>query len=343
MTHTFARPIKRFLSHYLPVQKGVSTNTVLAYRDTIKLLVCYAADTLRKPADRLLVDDIAENVVVDFLDHLEQNRGCCARTRNVRLAAIRSLFAFIGREEPELLEQCRRIRTIPLKRTHHKTIGYLEENEMRSIFKAIDINTRTGIRDRALLLLLYNTGARVSEIVALKISDLSLDDAGQVHLLGKGNKHRNCPLWPETVAAIQAYMKKRIPKEAECRTLFLNANSVPITRFGIRHILKKYAATAADFCPSMKTKIINPHTVRHATAMHLLRSGNDINMVSYWLGHADLNTTHIYIEIDMEMKRKMLEKTNSPKMKKKAPWHKPEVIQWLDRINKEPELCAANR
>jgi site-specific recombinase XerD len=214
---------------------------------------------------------------------------------------------------------------------------------MQAIFKAIDINTRTAIRDRALLLLFYNTGARVSEIVALKIADLHTENPGQVHLLGKGNKHRDCPLWPETVAALQAYLKQRTPKEAGNRIIFLNANGVPVTRFGIRHILKKHAAAAANCCPSIKTRTVNPHSIRHTTAMHLLRSGNDINMVSYWLGHADLNTTHIYIEIDMEMKRKMLEKANPPNIEKKVPWHKPEVLQWLDKLQKEPELCAVNR
>jgi len=352
MTHPLPLFIKRFLIHYLPVQKGVAANTILAYRDTIRLLVRFTADSLRKPADRLLVEDITGKLVVDFLDHIERRRRCSPRTRNARLAAIRSLFTFIGREEPETLEQCRRIRTIPLKRTQHKTIDYLEEKEMKAVLQAVNINTRTAIRDRALLLLLYNTGARVSEITALNIADLQLDDPGQVHLLGKGNKHRNCPLWPETVAAIKAYLLQRAPQKMECNdcrehgtenhTVFLNANDVSITRFGVRYIIKRYAAAASRSCQTIRAKTINPHCIRHTTAMHLLRSGNDINMISYWLGHASLNTTHIYIEIDMEMKRKMLEKTSPPRTKIKAPWHKPELLQWLDNLNKEPELCAVN-
>ena len=342
MNHLLANYMKRFFSHYMPVQKGLSVNTIHAYRDAIKLLLCYAADTFGRPVDRLAVQDITEKVVIAYLDHVEQKRKCSPNTRNSRLAAIRSLFTFIAREEPSLLQQCQRIRTIPLKRTQHQTVDYLEEKEMQAILDAVDSNSRTGIRDRALLLLLYNTGARVSEIVELKLNDLRLDGAGQVHLLGKGKKHRNCPLWPETVAALQAYLEQRSPKESGIEHLFHNANGSPITRFGIRYITNKYGAAAQDQCPSIKTKTVNPHTIRHTTAMHLLRSGNDVNMVSYWLGHADINTTHIYLEIDMEMKRRMLEKAGAPAIKKKKLWHKPDILQWLNNLSKEQKLCAVN-
>lgn len=342
MTHSLANFMKRFFSHYLPVQKGLSANTIAAYRDAIKLLLCYAADAVRKPVDKLAAEDIAEKVVLGFLDYVQEVRRCSSRTRNARLAAIHSLFAFIAREQPELLAQCQRIRAIPLKRTEHRTLDYLEEKEMQAILDSVEINSRTAIRDRALLLLLYNTGARVSEIVELKLCDLGLDGIGQVDLLGKGRKHRGCPLWPETVAALRAYLKQRAPKQPATEHLFLNANGVPITRFGIRHITGKYAAAAEHWCPSIKTKTVSPHTIRHTTAMHLLRSGNDVNMVSYWLGHVDINTTHIYLEIDMEMKRKMIEKADAPAIKNKAAWHKPDVLQWLNALGKAPELCAVN-
>ena len=342
MSHLLANYMKRFFSHYMPVQKGLSVNTIQAYRDTIKLLLCYAADTLGRSVDELAAEDITEKVVIAFLDHVEQKRKCSAGTRNARLAAIRSLFAFIAREEPALLLQCQRIRAIPLKRTQQQTVDYLEENEMQAVLDAVNINSRTGIRDRALLLLLYNTGARVSEIVELTLPDLRLDGAGQVHLLGKGKKHRACPLWPETVTALQAYLEQRFPKEPGIEYLFLNANGDPITRFGIRYITSKYGVAAQDQCPSIKTKTVNPHTIRHTTAMHLLRSGNDINMVSYWLGHADVNTTHIYVEIDMEMKRRMLEKAGAPAIKKKELWHKPDILQWLNNLAKTSKLCVVN-
>jgi integrase/recombinase XerD len=340
MTHLIATFIKGFLSHCLPVQKGLSANTTLAYRDAIKLLPCYAADMLNKSVEELCVEDMGESVVLDFLDHVETRRGCSARTRNARLAAIRAFFGFIAREEPSLLLHCQTIRTIPLKRTQHKTVDYLEENEMQALLNVVELSSRSGVRDNALLLLLYNTGARVSEIVQLKVVDLHLDGTAQVKLLGKGNKYRSCPLWPETVEALHDYLKHRTAKDPAAQQLFLNANGSPITRFGVRHIIGKLATAAKSQCPSIAAKAVNPHTIRHTTAMHLLRAGNDVNMVSYWLGHADINTTHIYVEIDMEMKRQMLQKAGAPAVKKPLPWQKPDILQWLNALAKRPQLCV---
>ena len=339
MTHAIAPFLKRFFSHYMPVRKGHSLDTVASYRDAVKLLLCYVADKLKRSVDELNIEDITEKVVLAFLDYLEQQRGCAATTRNARLAAIRSLFAFIARENPELVLQAQQIRTIPIKRTKHNEIVYLEEKEMQAVLDAVDIDSRTGLRDRALFLLLYNTGARASEMVKLGLTDLSLDTA-QVMLHGKGNKDRSCPLWPETVTALEAYIKERQPKSPETEQVFLNANGGPITRFGIRHITRKYGVKAQAKQATIEDKPLNPHRVRHTTAMHLLRAGNDINMVSYWLGHANLNTTHAYVEIDMETKRKMLDKTPAPKVGKKQPWHQPKVLQWLKDLTKGPELCG---
>ena len=340
MTYMLATFIKRFFSHYLPVQKGLTANTILAYRDAIKLLLCYAADMLNKSVENLCVEDIDESVVLDFLDHVEHTRGCSARTRNARLAAIRAFFGFIAREEPSLLLHCQTIRTIPLKRTQHKTVDYLGENEMQALLNVVEFNSRSGVRDNALLLLLYNTGARVSEIVKLNLADLRLDGAAQVKLLGKGSKYRSCPLWPETVEALQDYLKQRTAKDPAAQQLFLNANGSPLTRFGVRHIIGKLATGAKRKCPSIAVKAVNPHTIRHTTAMHLLSAGNDVNMVSYWLGHADINTTHIYVEIDMEMKRQMLQKAGAPAVQKPLPWQKPDILQWLNALAKVPQLCV---
>jgi len=342
MTHHIATFIKRFFSHYLPIQKGLATNTILAYRDAIKMLLCYAADTLKKSVEELCVEDIDESVVLHFLEYVENTRGCTPRTRNARLAAIRALFGFIARQEPSLALHCQSIGTIPLKRTHHKTVDYLEEAQMQALINSVDLNSRTGVRDNALLLLLYNTGARVSEIVELKVADLRLDGIPQVKLLGKGQKYRSCPLWPETVEALHDCLKQRTAKDPAFQQLFLNANGSPITRFGVRHIIGKYATLAKGQCPSIAAKPISPHTIRHTTAMHLLRAGNDVNMVSYWLGHADINTTHIYLEIDMEMKQSMIQKAGAPVVKKPLPWQKPNVLHWLNALAKGPKLCAVN-
>ena len=342
MTHSIAGFIKPFFSHYLPIQKGLTPNAILAYRDAIKLLLCYSADTLQKNVEELCVEDINEALVLHFLDYLENTRGCSARTRNARLAAIRALFGFIAREEPCLLLHCQMIRTIPIKRTQHKIIDYLEENEMQALLDSVSLNSRTGVRDKALLLLLYNTGARVSEIVGLKVADLRLDGTPQVRLLSKGKKYRSCPLWDETLEALGFYLKQRTAKDQADHQLFLNANGTPITRFGLRYIIGKYAIIAKNQCPSIAAKTVTPHTIRHTTAMHLLRSGNDVNMISYWLGHADINTTHIYLEIDMEMKLRMIQKAGAPVVKKPLPWQKPNVLHWLNALAKGPQLCAVS-
>jgi integrase/recombinase XerD len=294
---------------------------------------------MKIPVDKLTVEDITEKRVLGFLDECEQKRGCSPRTRNARLAAIRSLFDYIARQEPMLIAHCGQIRSIPLKRAEHKMVGYLEEKEMQAVLNAVDVNSRTGMRDKALLILMYNTGARVSEIVALELDDLRLDNSAQIRLHGKGGKARACPRWPEPATVLQDYLHHRALKQPDTQRVFFNANGAPITRFGIRYITRKYGAQAGQSVKAAKP--VNPHAIRHTSAMHLLRSGNDINMVSYWLGHADLNTTHIYVEIDMEMKRKMIAKAGAPKIGKKAPWQKPNVLQWLDRLAKEPQLCGA--
>ena len=340
MNHPLASYLKRFFSHYLPVQKGLSPHTLAAYRDAVKLLLCYLADTLTLSVDTLTVEAITAAHVSDFLDDLEQVRGCRTVTRNARLAAIRSLFAFIAREEPVLLPQCQAIRAIPLKRAEHKTVAYLEESEMQAVLDAVDIDSRTGVRDRALLMVLYNTGARVSEIVGLTLEDLRLHGTcAQVKLLGKGRKPRSCPLWPETAEALQVYLQQRHPAQSATEQVFLNANGLPITRFGIRYVTRKYGARA--LAPSSH-KVVNPHSVRHTAAMHLLRAGNDINMVSFWLGHADINTTHVYVEIDMEMKRNKISTAGAPSVNSNPPWQRPDILSWLRNITKRPELCGAN-
>ncbi|MFO7970593.1 MAG: tyrosine-type recombinase/integrase [Desulfobacterales bacterium] len=342
MTHPIATFIRRFFSHYLPVQKGLATNTILAYRDAIKMLLCYAADTLKRSVEDLCVEDIKEPVVLNFLEYVENTRSCSVRTRNARMAAIRALFGFIARQEPSLVLHCQIIGTIPLKRTQSKTVDYLEEGEMQALLNAVDLHSRTGVRDKALLLLLYNTAARVSEIVQLKVADLHLNGTAQVKLLGKGQKYRSCPLWPETVEALRDCLKHRTAKDPGFEQLFLNANGSPITRFGVRHIIGKYAASTKGQCPSIATKVVSPHTIRHTTAMHLLRAGNDVNMVSYWLGHADINTTHIYVEIDMEMKQRMIQKCAVPSVKKPLAWQKPDILHWLNELAKKSQLCVVN-
>lgn len=333
--HLIAGYMEGFFRQYLGALRGVSDKTILAYRDALKLLLCFAADRLGREVDDLSIEHLDDKVVVAFLDHIEKERSCCVRTRNARLAAVSTFFNYIGRQEPALLPQCQMIRTIPYKRDEHKVLDYLDNKEIRAIFGSIAPASRTGARDKALMLFLFNTGARVQECVEVTSDRLRLDSQGQVTLLGKGRKERSCPLWPETVQAITAYLSYRSPMNTQESRIFLNANGKPITRFGVRHVVRKYAEKAGEKCLSIRQKTVSPHTWRHSTAVHLLQAGNDINLVAMWLGHADVNTTHAYAEINMEMKRKMLEGCPAPKGKEpRRQWQKPATIRWLDKLSR---------
>ena len=332
--HLVAHYMSGFFHRYLAVIRGVSSLTIFAYRDAFKLLLRFAADGAHKHVDDLTLEDLDDQRVLAFLDYVEKGRKCSTRTRNARLAAISTFFNFVAREEPSLLPMCHRIRGIPRKRDQHRTIDYLDESEIRAILNCVDVHARMGFRDRALLLFLFNTGARAQETVDLTIDSLRLDANGQVKLLGKGRRERTCPLWPETVQLIVDYLANRHPINPNEGRLFLNASGQPLTRFGVRHLVQQHVAAATMKCRTLGNKTVGPHTFRHSTAMHLIRSGNDVNLVSYWLGHADINSTHMYVEIDMEMKRKMLEKSPCPPVKG-APrtWRHPSVLKWLDDIS----------
>ena len=338
--HPLSRYIGHFFNDYLINQRGLSDNTLLAYRDALKMLFCFVADRYKKLVEKLHVEDLDAQQIVAFLSYLETHRRVSVRTRNARLAACRTFFRYLGREEPALLPQVQLIRSIPLKRTQHTPIDYLNEQEIKRLLEAVDLDSRTGLRDRALLLLMFNTGARAQEVVDLGVADLHFDNGGRVTLMGKGRKQRTCPLWPETVTAIKQYLDERQGTATSLVRLFLNAHGQPITRFGIRHIVKKYVALADDENQTLAKRNIGPHSVRHSTAMHLIKAGNEINMVGMWLGHADINTTHIYVEIDMEMKRNILEKASPPRIDGShtpPSWKQDAVLKWLDSLS-NPEF-----
>jgi site-specific recombinase XerD len=344
-THPIARFLQGFFHEYLAAQRGLSPNTILSYRDALKLLFGYVSQQVGKPVDKLLVEDCDEKMVVAFLAHLETNRSNAIQTRNNRLSTLRTFFRYVANREPMLLTQCQRVCAIPNKRTGHKSIEYLEDREVNALLEQVDQDSRNGARDYALLLFLYNTGARAQEVVDLKVDDLRRDVPYQVKLTGKGRKERICPLWPETVAALRTCLEHRETDTARIPSVFLNANGEAITRFGIRYIVRRYAAEAAERCPSLKSKKISPHSVRHTTAMHLLQSGNDLSVIKDWMGHADINTTHAYVEIDMKMKRKALEASQPPdvttRKKKRPKWLEPSILKWLDDLSKSAKnMCS---
>ncbi|MHA2407614.1 MAG: tyrosine-type recombinase/integrase [Candidatus Ranarchaeia archaeon] len=339
--HPVADYIRPFFYQYLIGSKGLSTNTILSYKNTIKFLLCFCSDYLKKPVDQLNIEDLDDKIILSYLNYIENTMENSKNTRNIRLSGIRAFFNFLSREESTVLQQCRKIQGIPAKRIEYKTVEYLDDNEVQAIFDSVDPKSQRGIRDKALFLILYNTGARVQEIVNLTIKDLRLDLPGQVKFLGKGKKQRACPLWPETVNALKKYLKEHQEEGSYNERVFLNANGKPITRFGIRHIIKQYAKKAAERCPSLKNKAVGPHTFRHSTAMHLIQAGNDINMVRLWLGHADINTTHIYVEIDLDMKQKILNTiqppTSNTKQNNFKKWQEPNILKWLDELAKRSQ------
>lgn len=265
--------IRRFLLEYLIGERNLAYNTQRSYRDTLVLLLPFVAKKLGKPIDQLIIEDICAETIRQFLLEIEQKRGCSMTTRNQRLAAIHALARFVGERNPEYIAWLSQIRSIPFKKTSKPSLAYLEKHEMDALLNAPDRQTQQGLRDHALLLFLYNSGARASEAAHLTIADLDLDSPPSVTLLGKGGKVRRCPLWPQTASTLAPLIAGRNPGES----LFLNRRKQPITRFGIRALVKRSVQDASRKLPSLSTKSVTTHSVRHTTAVHLLRSGVDIN------------------------------------------------------------------
>ncbi len=296
--------IRRFLLEHLVAERNLALNTQRSYRDTLVLLIPFVAKKAGKAVDRLSVLDMSAELIRFFLADLETSRRCAIVTRNQRLAAIHALARFVGEHSPEHIAWCAQLRAIPFKKsTARAVIPYLDKSEMDALLAAPDGQTAQGRRDQALLLFLYNSGARASEAAQLLIADLSLS-ASYVTILGKGGKKRKCPLWSATVRALIALIAGRSPAD----NVFLNRCGYPLTRFGIHTLIERYVDKLQVTMPSLSTKRVSPHTIRHTTATHLLRAGVDINTIRAWLGHVSLNTTNVYAEIDLEMKAKALAK-----------------------------------
>lgn len=295
------RWLRRFLLEYLVGERNLARNTQRSYRDTLTLLLPFVAGKLNKPVDRLTIIDVSADLVRLFLLHLEESRQCGIATRNQRLAAVHALARFVGEHSPEHIHWCSQLRAIPFKKTSRPVIPYLEKPEMDALLSSPNRQTAQGRRDYALLLFLYNSGSRADEAAQLLIGNLDLGSSS-VKIHGKGGKQRLCPLWPTTVRELAALITNR-PSDDH---VFLNRRNYPITRFGIHTLVERHALRAQVRVPSLSTKRVSPHTIRHATATHLLRAGVDINTIRAWLGHVSLNTTNVYAEIDLEMKARAL-------------------------------------
>jgi site-specific recombinase XerD len=299
--------VRRFLLEHLVSERNLAYNTQCSYRDTLVLLISFIERQGAKKVELLKVVGITAELVRLFLRELEEQRGCCIATRNQRLTAIHAFARFIALHSPEHLEWCGQICAVPFKKAPKASITYLEKPEMDALLAAPDCSSAQGRRDHALLLFLYNTGARADEAAQLTIADLELArapkrDRSVVQIRGKGNKLRRCPLWPQTVNELLPLISDRAPSEH----VFLNRRGEPLTRFGIHTLVERHAQKIVQQMPSVATKRVSPHTIRHTTATHLLRAGVDINTIRAWLGHVSLSTTNIYAEVDLEMKAKAL-------------------------------------
>jgi len=313
--------VRRFLMEHIVGERNLARNTQQSYRDTLRLLLPFSASRLRKPIDRLNVEDLSADHIREFLQDVEVKRGCSAVTRNQRLAAIHSLAHFIGLHSPEHVHWCGEIRAILFKRTPQPLVTYLEKAEMDALLEAPDTSTTLGRRDHALLLFLYNTGARADEVAHVRIADLDLGhtpdrDLSSVLIHGKGNKQRRCPLWSRTVNELSPLVSSRDSTES----VFLNRSGQPLTRFGIHTLVERYATRVAEQLPAVAKKRVSPHVIRHTTATHLLRAGVDINTIRAWLGHVSITTTNVYAEVDLEMKTKALANCEVKEEKPQKPW-----------------------
>lgn len=334
-SNTLGVALKGFFSNYLPKLRGMSSHTILSYRDSFKLLLVFLTQQKNISVIDLTIEDIGSAEVIAFLNHLESNRKNGIGTRNIRLSALHSFFRYLAAMYPNYLDQSQRILSIPFKRMSTRAIEYLEFDEIMAVFKVVDRSTSDGLRDYALLWLMFNTGARVEEIINLKANDLQLSRPFSVRIFGKGQKERMCPIWPETAQILREYAEERGIDLRRPVTLFRNHLGRPLTRFGVRYILEKYLRKAALIQPSLKKKRLHPHSIRHSTAVHLLKSGIDLSSIANWLGHVSPTTTNKYATMDMEMKQQVIEKAK-PLCKQntsQTSWRKdPDILAWLESL-----------
>ncbi len=330
MAPTFDTLIQDFFCRQLIAQQGVSSRTVEAYRDTFRLLLAHLLQRVRKPISDLTLADLDAPVVITFLDHLEIDRGNGPRTRNARLAALRSFMHYAASRDPTAWPLVQRVLAIPAKRYAKSLLCYLTQEEMEAVLASPDTGTWAGHRDRVLFAVMYNTGARVSEAVGLRQADWNAGQERTLRIRGKGRKERVIPLWKQTAIALTQWLK-RLPASAD-GPLFPNAYGRPLSRSGVEQRLAVAVKKASASCPSLRGKAISPHTIRHTTAMHLLKSGVDVTVIALWLGHERLETTHQYVEADLAMKEEVLTKAEGLPVGASRYKPKPKLLEFLDNL-----------
>lgn len=332
-TPTLATLLSAFFLRYLAVERGVSPHTVASYRDSMKLLLQFVAARRGRSVDQLAIEDLTGPLVLDFLAHLETSRGNTTRTRNARLAAIQTFFRYVAGREPALAALCSPVLAIPAKKALRPLLGYLSEPELGHLLAQIDRLAKQGERDYVLLSMLYDTGARIQEVLDLTPRDFHLDTPPFVRIRGKGRRERLCPLLPQSARLVRAFLSSQGRRLDEQEPLLQNGRGARLTRHGARYILLKYLRRATRSMPTLARRGISPHTVRHTKGMHLLQSGVPLVMVKDFLGHVDLKSTEVYVQADLEMKRKALDLANGPQATQ-APQGRlsSSLIEWLEAL-----------
>ena len=302
-----APTLQAFFTDRLVRQRNASPHTIAAYRDTIKLLLAFAAERTGEQPSRLQIDELDAPLIGAFLDHLEHQRGCGPRTRNARLAAIRSLYRYAALRHPEHAHTIERVLAIPTKRHERALVTFLTEPETNALIDAPDRSTWTGRRDYAMIMLAAQTGLRASELTTIARSDVHLGTGAHISTLGKGRKQRITPLTTTTVAVLRTWLSERAGQETD--PLFPTSTGRQLTRHALERRLAKHAAHAAEHCPSLRSKKVTPHVLRHTTAMRLLHAGVDTTVIALWLGHEQAETTQIYLHADLAIKEQALART----------------------------------
>jgi integrase/recombinase XerD len=325
-----APTLQAFFTDRLLRQRQASPHTVAAYRDTLRMLLGYAADRTGQQPSQLDLADVDAPLIAAFLDHLERDRHNSVRTRNARLAAIHSLFHFAASTHPEHAESIARVLAIPPKRFDRALITYLTEPEVDALLTACDQSTWTGRRDHALLLLAVQTGLRISELTGLTRADLHLGSGAHVVCHGKGRKQRITPMTTNTVAVLRDWLNEHSSNHQT--PLFPTRGGRQLSRDAIEHRITHYASIAADRCPSLRGKTITAHVLRHTTAMRLLHAGVDTSIIALWLGHVSVDTTQIYLHADLEIKQRALARTRPPNSHAGRYQPPDQLLTWLEAL-----------
>jgi site-specific recombinase XerD len=307
---SLAPMLEGFFTQRLMRQRRASAHTIASYRDAFRLLLQFSNGRLHKAPSALTLEDIDAPLVVAFLDDLEAKRGITARTRNLRLTAIHSFFRYVAFEAPAHAAQTQRVLAIPAKRFTRTLVPFLSRPEVDALLAAPDQRTWSGRRDHALILLAVQTGLRLSELTGLVADDLQLGAGAHVRVIGKGRKERCTPLSKSTRAVLAAWTRE--PPKVAGQPIFPNAQGGRLSAHGVQYLLAKHAAVAAATCPSLARKRVSPHVLRHTTAMDLLQEGVDRSVIALWLGHESIETTQMYLDADLELKQRVLDRTTPP-------------------------------